>query len=226
MRYYPLLLDLCQTRVLIAGAGEVGCRKAADILACSPAELLWLDPAIAVTELPDGLQAHPALVYEQREAAARDIAGRGLVFAATSSRQANQALAQACAAQGTPCNVIDAPQEGNFIVPSHFTDGSFMLALSTGGASPAMAKLMRRELQEWYSGRYRALMALMGRLRPLVLGLDKPTGENTALFRAVATSTLGEVLGREDTDEARRLLERLLPPELHGKIEDLLHGLY
>ena len=225
MRYYPLFLNLANLRVLIAGAGEVGCRKAADVLACSPKEMLWLDPAVALGGLPADLRDNPALVYEQREAEAADVTGCALVFAATGSRETNLAIAEAAAKRGVPCNVIDAPQEGNFIVPSHFTDGTFTLAVSTGGSSPAMAKIMRRELQEWYAGRYRGLLAFLGRLRPKVLALGWPTERNTKLFRSIALSGLGAALGRADTNEAREILLKLLPPELCGNIEDLLHGL-
>lgn len=226
MRYYPLFLNLTTAKVLIAGAGEVGLRKAADILACTPKALLWVDPDVPCSALPDDLRSNAALVYEQRAASEADCAGHTLIFAATGSRDANGKLAAEAERLGIPCNVIDAPLEGNFIVPSHFEDGNFMLALSTGGSSPAMAKLMRRELQDWYAARYRGLLTLLGRLRPLVLALEQPTERNTELFRALARSRLGEVLGCGNAPGARNILAKLLPPELHGKIEELINGLY
>lgn len=225
MRYYPLFLNLAQTQVLIAGAGEVGLRKARDVLACAPRRVLLLDASLPAAVLPDDLRDAPALVYEQREYAPADIKSSGLVFAATSSRAVNQAISALAAEHGILCNVADAPAEGNFIVPSHFNDGDFTLAVSTNGGSPAMAKIIRRELQDWYAGRYKGLLRLLKKLRPLVLALGAPTPDNTELFRAIAASGLGPALGRNDTDAARRILLELLPPELHGKIEVLLHEL-
>lgn len=225
MRYYPLLFNLSEIQVLIVGAGEVGRRKAADVLACEPRRVLFLDPRRPLKDLPEELQSNPALRYEQREALQDDLNGTGLVFAATSSREVNRRLAQGAAERGIPCNVADAPAEGNFIVPSHFNDGDFTLAVSTNGGSPALAKIIRRELQEWYAGRYKGLLRLLKKLRPLVLALGAPTQDNTELFRSIATSGLGEALGQNDLAGAREILFKLLPTELHGEIEDLLHGL-
>lgn len=225
MHYYPLLLNLSEIQVLIAGAGEVGLRKAGDVLSCGPRRVLLLDPALPERALPEDLRLHPALVYEQRKAVPADVAGSGLVFAATNLRVANRELAEEAARRGIPCNVADAPAEGNFIVPSHFCDGDFTLAISTSGGSPALAKMMRRELQDWYNGRYRGLLRLLKKLRPLVLAMGAPTAENTELFRAIANSGLGEALGKGDMALAREFLTKLLPPALHGNIEDLLHGL-
>lgn len=225
MRYYPLLLNLAEIQVLIAGAGEVGIRKACDALACAPRRVLLLDPAKDISDLPAELRDNPALAFEQRKALESDVYDSGLVFAATSSREANRMLAGAAAGRGIPCNVADAPAEGNFIVPSHFNDGDFTLAVSTNGGSPALAKIIRRELQDWYSGRYKGLLRLLKKLRPLVLERGAPTADNTELFRAIAASGIGEAIGSGEHERARDILTKLLPPDLHGNIEDLLHGL-
>lgn len=225
MRYYPLLFRLDQVQVLVVGAGAVGCRKATDILAASPKRLLWLDPGVSVDSLPDYLRSHPALVYEQREFRTEDAHGCGLVFAATSSRECNRRIADYCREHGVACNVADDPQNGSFIVPSYFSDGDFLLALSTSGHSPALAKTMRRELHEWYVEHYRPLLILLGRLRPLVLSSGKKTEQNTVLFRSLVQSRLNETLSRQDGAESRRMLEALLPQSLHKHVEELLHGL-
>lgn len=225
MRYYPLLLNLSSCRVFIAGAGDVGRRKAADILACGPARLLWLDPNVTVEELPDTLREHPALHYEQRCADSGDVAGNHLVFAATSSHAVNTSLLRACIDSGIACNVVDDPSAGSFIVPSHFTVDDFTLALSTGGASPALAKKIRRELEEWFDGRYRPLLILMKRVRPLVLALKQPSKKNAVLLRALVESNLGPALAGGDRLTAERSLREILPSELHDYIGELLHDL-
>ncbi|MDR2503017.1 MAG: bifunctional precorrin-2 dehydrogenase/sirohydrochlorin ferrochelatase [Deltaproteobacteria bacterium] len=226
MRYYPLFLDLSRARVLLAGAGEVGRRKAGDILAAGPASLLWLDPAVDARDLPEALRLHPAVEYARREAVPEDAEGCALVFAASGSAGANHRLALFCRERGIPCNVADAPEEGDFIVPSHFHDGAFALALSTGGQSPALARIMRRELQAWYAEHYRPLLLLLGRLRQPALAEGNDAGSNRDLFRAVAGSGLGAALRRKDGAAAGRILREILPETLHKHIEDLLHGLY
>ncbi|MDR2051396.1 MAG: bifunctional precorrin-2 dehydrogenase/sirohydrochlorin ferrochelatase [Deltaproteobacteria bacterium] len=226
MSYYPLFFELGALRVLLAGAGEVGRRKAADLLAASPQSLLWLDPLVEERALPENLRGHPALRYVQREAVPEDALGCGLVFAAADSRAVNENLALFCRGRGIPCNVADNPREGNFIVPARFFSGDFALALSTGGQSPALAGLMCRELEKWYKEKYEALLKLLGRLRPLVLAGGGDPARHAELFRAVAQSELGDALNRRDGRRAGRILRRLLPESLHQRIEDLLHDLY
>ncbi|MDL2285555.1 bifunctional precorrin-2 dehydrogenase/sirohydrochlorin ferrochelatase [Desulfovibrio sp. OttesenSCG-928-F07] len=226
MRYYPVLFKLDNIKVMVAGAGSVGFRKATDVLAASPKSLLWLDPGVDIDDIPDYLRSHPALVYEQRGAVPEDVEGCGLVFAATGSREVNKSIADFCHERGVPCNVVDDPCSGNFIVPSYFVDGELMLALSTGGLSPALAKIMRREMHDWFIEHYRPLLVLLGRLRPLVLAEGNKTDSNTAIFRGIARSGLKEALSVKDGPRAKGILQELLPPTLHSNIEELLHGLY
>ncbi len=224
MRYYPAFLDLCKARVLIVGAGPVGRRKAASILSAEPASLLWLDPLVPVGDLAD-LPPSPALAYEQRAVREADLDGKTLVFAATGSREANAVLAGWCRERGVLCNVADAPEEGSFIVPAHFSSGHIQVAVSTGGASPALAKKIRRDLEVWFGKRYSPISELMARLRPRVLELGLSGTENADLFRAVADCGLADILARGDLGKAGKILKETLPPSLQGQIGDLLHEL-
>ena len=94
-------------------------------------------------------------------------------------------------------------------------------ALSTGGASPALARRWRGELESWLAPRAR-MSRLMGELRPLVLALGMDTGQNTAIFRTLAASPLQDCLERGDLAGCRALLEQTLPPALHDRITELL----
>ncbi len=228
MRYYPTFLDLRDARCLIVGIGAVGRRKLNSLLAASPAEVLVLDTFsyddVADAELKTLLD-HPGVTYADRPFEPSDVAGRALVFACTGSRELNAAIAQACTAHGVPCNVIDAPEEGSFIVPAHFEAGDLLVALSTGGASPALAKRLRRELQAFLGSRFSALTTLMRRLRPLVLALGHETGHNTNLFRSIVDSELIDALQAQDRKQAESVLQALLPHELHQHIGALLHDI-
>lgn len=228
MRYYPTFLDLHDKRCLIVGIGEVGQRKLSSLLAASPAEVLVLDTFL-FKDLEDAalkkLLSHPAIRYQHRPFAASDVQGRTLVFACTGNRKVNEAVALACDTYGILCNVIDAPDEGGFIVPAHFESGELLVALSTGGNSPALAKRIRMELQEVVGDRFSGITCLMGRLRPLVLALQAETVHNTTLFRAIVNSTLTDALQTRDRDKAEAILTELLPHELHPNIGELLHEL-
>jgi precorrin-2 dehydrogenase/sirohydrochlorin ferrochelatase len=239
--YYPLFLRLDGVKILLAGAGGVGRRKAASLLACRPAELLWLDPALSLPELercpefdrPEfagGLAACPGLVYEQRQVLPEDVQGWHLVFAATGVRRVNDMLAGLCAERNILCNVVDAPTDGTFVVPAHFSHGDILLALCTGGQSPALASRLRRDLEAWFGKKYDPLLAVMGRLRPLLLSAptcppeqDKQTANATLIFRALVNSRLADSLADRDLAAARQVLLDILPAQLHDCIGDILH---
>ena len=134
-----------------------------------------------------------------------------MVFAATSNRQTNDAVARACTERGILCNCADAPKDSSFIVPALVEQGNIAIALSTGGASPALARKIREDLETW--------------LRPLVLALHHETRQNTTLFRSIVDSPLSEALQRRDRQTCESLLGELLPIELHPYIMELLHDL-
>lgn len=224
MRPYPLFINLENSRCLVVGAGSVGRRKLAGLLPCQPAAILVVDTSPPDEELVQ-LLAQPFVRFEQRSFLPDDIAGCRLVFAATGSRLVNAFIAETCQENGVLCNVIDAPQTGTFIVPAHFSSGDMLVALSTGGQSPALARRIRMELEEWFGNRYTSFVILMGRIRPLVLALGNDTGQNTTLFRSLVMSALPDAFASKDYARSERLLRELLPVELHPHIVELLHGL-
>ncbi len=222
MSYYPLFLRLGGVKILLAGAGEVGRRKAADLLACNPAELLWVDPSLSLSELEqfpefdrpefaDGLAACPGLVYEQRHVKPEDVAGRHLVFAATCARRVNGMLAGICSERNILCNVVDAPTDGTFLVPAHFSHGDILLALCTGGQSPALSRRLRQDLESWFGRKYAPLLAVMARLRPLVIshaafmGSGAPAERNASVPAPDLSCPLSE-LSKHDKQAARASL--------------------
>ncbi|UZP68349.1 bifunctional precorrin-2 dehydrogenase/sirohydrochlorin ferrochelatase [Desulfovibrio mangrovi] len=228
MRYYPTFLDMRGKRCLIVGIGDVGRRKLTSLLAANPEEVLVLDTflfvEIADPELKE-LLSHPAVTYQHRPFVSSDVQGRALVFACTGSRTVNETVARACDKRTVLCNVIDAPDEGDFIVPAHFDAGELIVAISTGGNSPALARRIRMELQEFVGNRFSRLVTLMGRLRPLVLARGAETGHNTKLFRNIVGSDLMDALQDRDRGRSETILTELLPQELHPHIGELLHEL-
>ncbi len=227
MRYYPLFMNLRGAKILVAGAGAVGLRKVESLRACAPAEILLCDPFLPPDDFTAEQKAllEPPVIYAQRAASPEDLRGRGLVFACTGSRQANIELAGACRELGLPCNVADSPEESSFIVPAHFHEGGLTVALSTAGGSPALARVVKNELQAWMGGRYAPLLNFMAALRPRVLALGLGAPQDAALFRAVVSSNLGLLLSEKRLREAHDLLEVLLPPELRSSIGELLNDL-
>ena len=150
MRYYPLLLDLTGMHCLVIGAGEVGLRKIQGLLQCSPARVTAVDPAPPGMDLAELLARRHNFTYEQRPFTEADLDAAQLVFACTSNRSVNELIGQACMQKGILCNMTDAPEHGNFVLPASITRGDLTISISTSGASPALARVIRQDLEERY----------------------------------------------------------------------------
>ena len=142
----------------MVGLGQVGQRKLSGLLACNPASVLVLDPAGPATEsAPEAaeLLRDPRVHFERRACETADLNGCGLVFAATGSAAENSRIAALCAAAGILCNSASNPDEGCFQVPAVARSTPLAAALSTGGASPALARRWKGELERWLEPRSR-----------------------------------------------------------------------
>ena len=234
MRYYPLFLDLAETRCLLVGAGRVGRRKAATLLECRPASLLVLDPGMdeaAFRESLSGSDCAP-LSCEARGFRPEDIEGVSLVFAATPSAEVNSAIARLCRASGVLCNVAGPLEEGakgSFIVPAHVEDGPLVLALSTSGGSPALARALKEDLESWLGAGYSRLVRLLEALRPRLLALGLGSDADAEIFRAVCARPLRDdlmaALAERDAARADALLAPILPADLSFSAEEIIHGM-
>ena len=139
MNTFPMMLPLAGKRALLAGGGAVALRKAEKLAAfgmrltvCAPHIL----PALAALA-SDCVSAYaPALLR-----------GAALAVAATDDPAVNARIAADCRAQGVPVNSVDAPQDCDFFFPALITAGDVTVAVSTGGASPALAAALRRHIE-------------------------------------------------------------------------------
>lgn len=226
MRYYPLFADLTDRTCLVVGAGEVGRRKIASLAACGAKEILVLD----TREPDDGrlgdILAAPGVVFQRRTFADADLDGRFLVIASTSDEDLNWRISRACRARNILCNIVDQPEKCSFIVPALHTQGDLTVAISTGGSSPALARRIRQDLEEFLGSVYGSALLLMSRLRPLVLGLGLGSARNAHIFRGLVDSGLLDVLEKQDRDAASRFLAEHLPAELAGRIPEMLDGIW
>ena len=218
MRYYPLLLDLTGMRCLVVGGGEVGLRKVQGLLPCSPAAVTVVDPAEPGPGLAALLASHGNLTYERRPFAEADTHGAQLVFACTSSREVNALVGVACRRRGVLCNMADDPEAGSFALPASITRGDLTITVSTGGASPALSRVIRRDLEARYGEEYAALTRLLAGIRAAQLELGRPSDENREVFRALAASPLASMIKDKDRDGCLGLLRSALPAPLHPRI--------
>ncbi|SHN56423.1 precorrin-2 dehydrogenase / sirohydrochlorin ferrochelatase [Desulfovibrio litoralis DSM 11393] len=226
MQYLPININLTQARILIVGAGEVGMRKTLSVLQAKPKDLLLLDLISLTKEKLECIKQQTEnnnFIFEQRNVADSDILGRNLVFACTNNKEINHFIADLCNQNNILCNIIDSPELSSFIVPAHFSHNGLQLSISTSGQSPALARVIRQELEGFITDRFDKTLKLLGKLRPLLLELNFNTKENTRIFRELIASELMNQLNQNQVGEAQKTLSKLLPSQLHNRIGDLLH---
>lgn len=159
MRHYPVCLDLRGRSCLVVGGGRVAYEKAQGLLDCG-AEVTVVAP-----EIDAELAALPVRVV-RRPFREPDLDGRFLVIAATDDRGVNARVSRAADARRVPCNVADDPDLCSFILPAIVRRDPIAVAVSTGGASPALAQRLRDEIGELVTQRHAELAERLQALRP------------------------------------------------------------
>jgi siroheme synthase-like protein len=158
---YMACLDLAGRRCLVVGGGRVGAEKASGLLACG---------ARVTVVSPELRGPFETLEVEWRAGCYRraDLEGMFLVIAATALPDVNRRVHRDAEARGMLCNVADVPELCNFILPAVHREGPITVAVSTGGASPALAKRLRSQFAGLLGPRHAALALELEALRPEV----------------------------------------------------------
>ena len=160
---YPIVLtNLASVRCVVVGGGAVAERKVDGLLA-GGARPVVISPNL--TQRLAAWRAAGQIEHLAREYLPGDLAGAALAFAATDDSAANAAVAAEGARLGLLVNVADDPAAGSFHTAATVRRGELLLAVSTGGHSPALAARVRGELAERYGDEYGQLLALLGGLR-------------------------------------------------------------
>ncbi|WP_457570758.1 precorrin-2 dehydrogenase/sirohydrochlorin ferrochelatase family protein [Desulfovulcanus sp.] len=219
MRYYPIFLDLKDKTCLVIGAGKVGQRKIKTLLECGVKKIFVFDP---YNLLPEDLSSHPCLEFKKNQIQPSDLDGVNLVFVCTNDKELNRFIALQCQKKNIFCNVANAPEKGDFILPSIFTQGDLCLAISTGGHSPALAKKIRLELESVFGLEYGLLTRLLSKIRPMVLSLGLEQQENASIFRRLVSSELLQALKLRERQRIEKVLKGILPKDLHVHIGGLI----
>ena len=147
---------------LVVGGGPVGLEKVEGLLACG-ADVTLVAPD-AVPELAE-YAAEGSIRWERREYRSSDLEGCLLVVAATSITEVNIAVHEDAERRPMLVNVVDVPPLCNFILPAIVRSGALAIAISTSGASPALAKRMKREIAEEFGEPYARLAMLLNEER-------------------------------------------------------------
>ena len=161
--FYIACLKLTGRRCLVVGGGEIGLEKVDGLLACDGQVTLIapvLEPALAEYAREGSID------WERREyAGAEDLEGVFMAIAATNDTDVNIAVYDDAERRAMLVNVVDVPPLCNFILPAIVRTGPLAIAISTAGASPALAKRIKRQIAEEYGEPYARLAVLLNEVR-------------------------------------------------------------
>jgi precorrin-2 dehydrogenase / sirohydrochlorin ferrochelatase len=165
---YPVSLNIAGCLCVVVGGGPVGLRKARGLLEAGARVRL-------ITRTHPGQEKTTGMEVLVRPYRTGDLAGAALAFAAAGERAVNATVALDARAAGIPVNMADAPAEGDFHLPAVLRRGELVIAVSTGGGSPALAAAVRDELAGIFGEEWATVVAIAARLRQKHL---TPEGKN------------------------------------------------
>jgi precorrin-2 dehydrogenase/sirohydrochlorin ferrochelatase len=177
--FYIACLKLTGRKCLVVGGGEIGLEKVEGLLACD-GRVTLLAPH-AVPEL-EQLAREGSIEWERREyAGPEDLEGVFIAIAATDDTDANIRVYEDAERRAMLVNIVDVPPLCNFILPAIVRTGPLAIAISTAGASPALAKRIKREIAESFGEPYARLAELLNEVRGWAKG-TLPTYQDRKVF--------------------------------------------
>ena len=204
---YPIALELSGRRCVVTGGGREAEGKARALLDAD-AEVVVIAP-VGTDGLCD-LVRRGEITHIPRRYRRGDLAGAFLVIAADTDRAVRASVFAEAEAGRVLCNAVDDIEHCHFAVPSIVRRGELLMAISTGGRAPALAKRIRRRLSEEYGWQWEALVDVLGEVRAATLP-SRPADFTTWAAR-----------WREVLDEVDPLLELLE----EGRIDDVRARVY
>jgi uroporphyrin-III C-methyltransferase/precorrin-2 dehydrogenase/sirohydrochlorin ferrochelatase len=206
MDYLPIFLKLRGQPCLVVGGGGVAARKASLLLRAG-ARVTVLAPQLSTAlaaDLAAGRISHRSAQFRDE-----DLDGIALAIAATSDDAVNRAVAAAAKARRIPVNVVDQPALCSFILPSIVDRDPVIVAVSSSGAAPVLARLLRARLESLIPAGYGRLAALAGAFRDQVKARFKPA-ERRRFWERVLQGPIAELVFSGRDGEARAALQAAL----------------
>jgi uroporphyrin-III C-methyltransferase/precorrin-2 dehydrogenase/sirohydrochlorin ferrochelatase len=207
VNYFPVFFDLTGQKVLIVGGGEVALRKIS-MLERTGALITVVAPDIAPELM--ALAAAGTLKLSIREFEPPDLDGARLVIVATSRRAVNRWIATLSESRNIPVNVVDDAHASRFIVPAIIDRDPVLVAISTGGTSPVLARRLRERLEALIPARIGELATWLKALRRAARGKLRDTDQRRRFFETVVDGPAARRFIDGDQPGAQRIAQQLL----------------
>lgn len=181
--FYIACLKLKGRRCVVIGGGEMGLEKAEGLLACD-GDVTVVSPEVG-PEL-EKLAAEGSIRWEKREyAGPEDLEGVFIVIACTDSTDTNIRIYEDAERRAMLVNIVDVPPLCNFILPAIVRTGPLAIAISTAGASPALAKRMKSEISDLFGEEYARLAVILNEVRGWAKGTLPTYQDRKAFFESI-----------------------------------------
>lgn len=203
--FYPIMLRLDGKKVVVVGGGKVAERKVRGLLEAE-ADLTVISPEM--TASLQTLADEGKIVWLPRSFSKEDIQEAFMIFAATNNRHLNQ-LVKDSAAPHQLVTVADDPDHSNFHVPSRLQRGRLSIAVSTGGASPTLARKIREQLEHQFDKSYEAYLEFLFLKRQWILMEVEDASLKRKLLSAIAEPNF--LSSRDWEEEFQKLYNELDP---------------
>ena len=196
--FYIACLRLTGRRCVVVGGGDVGLEKVEGVLACD-ADVTLIAPD-AMTPLRE-LAEEGSIAWERRTYATGDLEATFMVIAATSDTDVNIRVFEDAERRAMLVNVVDVPPLCNFILPAIVRTGPLAIAISTAGASPALAKRLKREIGETYGEPYARLAVILNEARGWAKATLSTYQDRKEFFESIVNGEPDPVQLLRDGDE-------------------------
>lgn len=191
MNTFPVFLTIEDRACLVVGGGEVAARKTA-LLLRARGTVTVLAPRLCARL--NHLESRNRINHENKEFEPTDIGEQLLVVAATNDSRVNRQVAERAGERGIPVNVVDQPELCTFTIPSIIDRSPVIVAISTGGASPVLARLLRARLETLIPAAYGKLGALVNRYRGQVKQQFPTVDDRRRFWESVLQGPIAEML--------------------------------
>ncbi|MEN8170939.1 MAG: siroheme synthase CysG [Pseudomonadota bacterium] len=205
MDFLPIFMNIRGQRCLVVGGGEIAARKAA-LLQEAGAEIAVVSPELSPSLARQVEQG--GVSYREGGFEASDLDGVNLVIAATDDGAVNRQVSELARARQLPVNVVDNPELCSFIIPSIIDRSPVQIAVSTGGASPVLARLLRTRLESLIPSTYGRLAAMVGSFRDKVKTRFSDVNARRNFWEQVLEGKIAELVFAGKDEDARAELEK------------------
>ncbi len=209
MRYFPVFFNLQKKQCVVVGGGRVAERK---IRGLRKAGALVTVVSPQLTAYLRGLKEAKRIEHRRRSYRTGDLKTAYLAVAATDDHRTNEKVFQEASALRIPVNAVDDPVHCTFIVPAVISRGDILIAVSTGGRSPALAKALRQKLEREIGSEYPTLLKMIGAVRKKILPLGWGKKKSQNIYRRLLQEDVIGMVRRKRHVALGRLLEKILGP--------------